>query len=162
MLNLFNPWVWIGVLFVILGAATAGYSKGENDELMRQQAEIAALNAEARQKEQALIAAVNVQSNQLQKANQNAKLLQQKHNADIESGMLKLRIAVKASDCPVPTSADASVTSGADLRTTTAELDSETSKALIALTSEGDTAIRKLATCVALYNEARETLKGQK
>jgi hypothetical protein len=162
MLNLFNPWVWIGFILAILGAAAAGYSKGENDEIMRQQAEIAALNAEARQKEQALITAVNVQSNQLQKANQNAKLLQQKHNADIESGLLKLRVAVKASDCPVSTSADAAVTNGDNTGTATAELDGETSKALIALTAEGDAAIRKLATCVALYNEARETLKGQK
>ena len=53
MLNLFNPWIWIGFMFAVLGAATAGYSKGENDELMRQQAEIATLNVNARQKEQA-------------------------------------------------------------------------------------------------------------
>jgi len=160
MLNLFNPWVWIGVLFVILGAATAGYSKGENDELMRQQAEIAALNVKARQKEQALATAVNVQSIQLQKANQNAKLLQQKHNADIESGMLKLRIAVKASDCPVPTASDSELTSRSD--TGSAEIQPETSRAILAIGDEADNTVRKLNACITLYNQAREMINERK
>jgi hypothetical protein len=162
MLSLFNPYVLLGIVLAVLSAFSGGYWKGGGDEVTRQQMEIAKLNAEAQQKEQALTAAVNTQATQLQKANQNAKLLQQKHNADIESGLLKLRIAVKASDCPVPASTDTASTSGANLGTATAELDGETSKALIALTAEGDAAIRKLATCVSLYNEARETLKIKK
>jgi len=161
MLSLFNPYVLLGIVLAVLSAFSGGYWKGGEDEVTRQQMEIAKLNAEARQKEQALTAAVNTQATQLQKANQNAKLLQQKHNADIESGLLKLRIAVKASDCPVPASTDTASTSGANLGTTTAELDGETSKALIALTSEGDAAIRKLATSVTIYNEAREALRSK-
>lgn len=149
-------------MLAVLSAATAGYYKGGEAEIEKQQLEIAALNADARQKEQALVTAVTTQASKLQKANQDAKLLQQKHNADIESGLLKLRVAVKASDCPVPTSSDTTPSSGANLGTATAELDGETSKALIALTSEGDAAIRKLATCIALYNEARETLRSPK
>ena len=160
-MSIFNPYVLLGIIFAIVSAFGGGYYKGGRDEVTRQQLEIAKLNAESRVKEQALVSAVNAQANQLQKANQDAKLLQQKHNADIESGMLKLRIAVKASDCPIPASTDATVTSGANLGTATAELDGEASKALIALTSEGDAAIRKLATCVALYNEARETLRSK-
>ena len=160
-MSIFNPYVLLGIIFAIVSAFGGGYYKGGRDEVTRQQLEIAKLNAESRIKEQALVSAVNTQATQLQKANQDAKLLQQKHNADIESGMLKLRIAVKASDCPIPASTDATVTSGANLGTATAELDGEASKALIALTSEGDAAIRKLATCVALYNEARETLRSK-
>lgn len=160
-MSIFNPYVLLGIIFAIVSAFGGGYYKGGRDEVTRQQLEIAKLNAESRIKEQALVSAVNTQATQLQKANQDAKLLQQKHNADIESGMLKLRIAVKASDCPIPASTDATVTSGANLGTATAELDPEASKALIALTSEGDAAIRKLATCVALYNEARETLRNK-
>ena len=160
-MSIFNPYVLLGIIFAIVSAFGGGYYKGGRDEVTRQQLEIAKLNAESRVKEQALVSAVNTQATQLQKANQDAKLLQQKHNADIESGMLKLRIAVKASDCPIPASTDATVTSGANLGTATAELDGEASKALIALTSEGDAAIRKLATCVALYNEARETLRSK-
>jgi len=158
-MSLFNPWVILGILIAIGSAFGGGYSKGKHDEFTKQQLEIAALNADARQKEQALVSAVNTQSNQLMKANQNAKLLQQKRNTDIDSGALKLRIAVKASECAVPTSADSPVTSGSNSASASAELDGETAKALIAITDEGDAAIRKLATCVSLYNEALQTLK---
>jgi len=158
-MSLFNPWVILGILIAIGSTFGGGYSKGKHDEFAKQQLEIAALNADARQKEQALVAAVNTQSNQLMKANQNAKLLQQKRNSDIDSGALKLRVAVKASECAVHASSDAPVTSGDNSGSASAELDGETSKALIAITDEGDAAIRKLATCVSLYNEALQTLK---
>ena len=158
-MSLFNPWVILGILIAIGSAFGGGYSKGKHDEFTKQQLQIAALNADARQKEQALVAAVNTQSNQLMKANQNAKLLQQKRNSDIDSGSLKLRVAVKASECAVHASSDTPVTSGDNSGSTSAELDGETSKALIAITDEGDAAIRKLATCVSLYNEALQTLK---
>jgi len=158
-MSLFNPWVILGILIAIGSAFGGGYSKGKHDEFTKQQLQIAVLNADARQKEQALVAAVNTQSNQLMKANQNAKLLQQKRNTDIDSGALRLRIAVKASECAVHASSDAPVTSGDNSGSASAELDGETSKALIAITDEGDAAIRKLATCVSLYNEALQTLK---
>ena len=160
-MSLFNPYVLLGIVLAIFSAFGGGYYKGGQDEVSRQQLEIAKLNSDARQKEQALTAAVNAQATQLMKANQNAKLLQQKHNADIDSGALKLRVAVKASECALHASTDATATSGADLGTATAELDGETAKALIALTAEGDAAIRKFNTCVNLYNEALQTLKGK-
>ena len=160
-MSLFNPWVLLGVVMAILSSFSGGYYKGKHDENTRQQIEIAALNADARQKEQALTSAVNAQANQLMKANQNAKLLSQKRTADIDSGALKLRIAVKASECSVHTSSDTSTSTGVDSGSTSAELDGETSKALIAITDEGDAAIRKLNTCLSLYNEALQTLKGK-
>ena len=158
-MSLFNPWVILGILIAIGSAFGGGYSKGKHDEFTKQQLQIAALNADARQKEQALVSAVNTQSNQLMKANQNAKLLQQKRNSDIDSGALRLRVAVKASECAVQASSDAPVTSGDNSGSASAELDPEIAKALIAITDEGDAAIRKLATCVSLYNEALQTLK---
>lgn len=160
-MSIFNPYILLGIVLFVLSAFGGGYYKGGQDEVTKQQLEIAKLNGEARQKEQALTAAVNAQATQLMKANQNAKLLQQKHNADIDSGALKLRIAVKASECSVHTSSDTPVTAGVDSGTTSAELDGETSKALIAITDEGDAAIRKLNTCLSLYNEALQTLKGK-
>jgi hypothetical protein len=158
-MSLFNPWVLLGILLAVASSFGTGYLKGTNDENDRQKLEIAALNEDARQKEQVLITAVQNQSLKLQKANQNAKLLQQKRNTDIDSGALRLRIAVKASECAVHASSDAPVTSGDNSGSASAELDGETSKALIAITDEGDAAIRKLATCVSLYNEALQTLK---
>lgn len=161
-MSLFNPYVLVAIVLSIVGAFSGGYYKGNKDEAVRQQLEIAKLNAEARQKEQALTAAVNAQATQLQKANQNAKLAQQKRNADIDSGNLKLRIPIKTTICPLPVSSDSPVATGTDSGATpTAELDGETAKSLIAIAEEGDAAIRKLNTCLNLYNEALQTLKGK-
>jgi hypothetical protein len=161
-MSLFNPYVLLGIVLTVLSAFGGGYWKGGKDEVTRQQLEIAKLNGEAWQKEQALTAAVNAQATQLMKANQNAKLLQQKRDADIESGMLKLRVAVKASECSVPAPTDPTPSSGANLGTASAELDPTTARNLVAITDEGDTAIRKLATCISLYNEAYQTLRSPK
>ena len=148
----------MGILLSVLSAFGGGYYKGGQDEVTRQQLEIADLNAKARQKELALTAAVNAQATQLMKANQNAKLLQQKRNSDIDSGALKLRVQT---NCPIPAATDTAPAAGSNTGTTSAELDPTTSKSLIAITDEGDTAIRKLNTCITLYNEAYQTLKGK-
>jgi hypothetical protein len=144
----------------VLGAGTSGYLKGSSDESQRQQLEIARLNEQARVKEQALVTAVQTQVKQLVKAEQNAKTITQKRNADIDAGSLKLRIPVKAPTCPVQTATDATPSTGSNTGTASAELDPTTAKSLVAITDEGDTAIRKLNTCISLYNEAYQTLKG--
>jgi flagellar capping protein FliD len=156
-MSLFNPWVLLGILMAISGAFGSGYYKGGEDEAARQQAEIAVLNAAAREKEQALVAAVNNQTTQLIKATNDAKLAQQKRNSDIDSGSLKLRIPVKAPVCPVSTTADAP-SAPRDSVQATAELDRETAKNLIAITDDGDKAIRQLNACIDAYNTVYQTL----
>ena len=156
-MSLFNPWVLLSILMAVVGAFGSGYYKGGEDENARQQLEIAALNAEARVKEQALITVVQTQSTKLQKANQDAKLAQQKRNLDIDSGTLKLRIPVQAPVCPVHTATDTPVASGDSVQTS-AELDRETAKSLIAITEDGDKAIRQLTACQDAYNSVYQTL----
>ena len=156
-MSLFNPWVLLSILMAVVGSFGGGYLKGSDDELTRQQLEIAALNAEARVKEQALITAIQTQSTKLQKANQDAKLAQQKRNADIDSGALRLRLPVKAPVCPVYTATDTPVASGDSVQTN-AELDGETAKSLVAITDDGDKAIRQLNACIDAYNSVYETL----
>lgn len=161
-MSLFNPYVLIGIILSIVSAFSGGYYKGKHDETTRQELEIAKLNAEARQKEQVLVSLVTSTATQLSKANQNAKLTQQKRTADIDSGALKLRIPIKASDCSVPVSSNTSpATRIGPGSPPTAELDGETAKALIAITDEGDAAIRKLNACHDLYNQTIETMKGK-
>jgi prophage endopeptidase len=160
-MSLFNPWVLLGILMAVVGSFGGGYLKGSDDELIRQQLEIAALNAEARVKEQALITAIQTQSTKLQKANQDAKLAQQKRNADIDSGALKLRLPVKAPVCPVPNSDDPPATPRDSVQAT-AELDTETAKSLVAITDQGDANTRQLNACIDAYNAAYQTLKGTK
>ena len=160
-MSLFNPWVLLSILMAVLGAFGSGYYKGGEDENARQQAEIAILNAEARVKEQALITAIQTQSTKLQKANQDAKLAQQKRNSDIESGALRLRLPVKAPVCPVHTASDAPATPRDSVQTS-AELDGETAKSLVAITDQGDANTRQLNACIDAYNSVYQTLKGTK
>ena len=158
-MSLLNPAIWIAFLLSLLASFGAGYYKGGVDEFLKQQAEIARLNDEARQKEQALVTAVQTQATQLVKAEQNAKVLSQKRNADIDSGALKLRIPVKASCPTIQTTADAPI-APRDSVQTNAELDRETAKTLIAITDDGDKAIRQLNSCIDAYNAVYQTLKG--
>jgi len=156
-MSLFNPWVLLGILMAVVGSFGGGYLKGSDDELTRQQLEIAALNAEARVKEQALITVVQTQSTKLQKANQDAKLAQQKRNADIDSGALRLRLSVKAPVCPVHTASDTPVANGDSVQAS-AELDGEIAKSLVAITDDGDKAIRQLNACIDAYESVRKSL----
>jgi cobalamin biosynthesis Mg chelatase CobN len=160
-MSLFNPYVILGIVLAVLSAFGSGYWKGSEDEITRQQLEIAKLNAEARQKEQILVSAIQTQATKLQKANQDAKLVQQKRNADIDSGTFKLRIPVKATNCPIQVSDTPTPTSGDSSGEARAELSPEIGKTLFAIAEEGDRAIVKLNACVDAYNSVYETLKGK-
>ena len=159
-MSLFNPYVLFGCLLAFICSFVGGYVKGGHDEVVKQELVIAELNAQARQKEQALTSAVNAQANQLAKANQNAKLIQQKRNTDIDTGALKLRIPVQT-QCPVSTSDNPTPASGNSVQAT-AELDRETAKSLVAITDQGDANTRQLNACIDAYNSAYQTLKGTK
>ena len=155
-MSLFNPWVLLGIVLAVLGAGTSGYLKGGADEFDRQQLEIARLNEEARVKEQALVTAVQTQANQLVKAEQHAKTISQKRNADIDSGTLRLRIPVKATCPTVQATTDAAPASGSD--SGGAEIQPETAKTILAIGDEADTTVRKLNACLAIYNQVREMI----
>jgi hypothetical protein len=159
-MSIFNPYVLLGIILAVLSAFGSGYWKGSEDEITRQQLEIAKLNAEARQKEQILVSAIQTQTTKLQKANQDAKLAKQKRDSDIDNGALRLRIPVKATYCPVQTTTDTAPTSGDSVQTT-AELDREIAKSLIAITEQGDSNTRQLNSCIEAYNSIYETLKGK-
>lgn len=158
-MSFLNPGVWLVILMSMAASFGFGYYKGGNDEFMKQQAEIARLNDEARQKEQALVTAVQTQATQLVKAEQNAKVLLQKRNSDIDSGSLKLRIPVKTPVCSVQATSDATPAPRDSIQAT-AELDREIAKTLIAITDDGDKAIRQLNACIDAYNTVYQTMKG--
>ena len=154
-----NPWTIIGVVFFVLGAFGGGYFKGSKDTQAKQQAEIAQLNEQARTKEKALLTAVNAQANTLRKQQDEAKIQINKRNADIAAGNVKLRVAVKPTVCSVQTSGDAAPAARIDAGS--AELQPEVATAILTIGDEADNTARKLATCVNLYNQVRETLKGK-
>ena len=159
-MSLFNPWVLLGIVLAVLSSFGGGYWKGGNDEFAKQQMEIARLNQEARQKEQALVTAVQKQATELVKANNNAKLVIQKRNTDIDSGALRLRIPVKATHCPIQTTTDTAPATR-DSGEERAELDAETARSLVSITDSGDEAIRQLTACQQAYESIYQTLKGK-
>jgi prophage endopeptidase len=157
-MSLFNPWVLLGILMAVLSAAGSGYYKGKHDENTLQQVEIAALNAKARDTEQAMAQVAQTYAQTLRKANNVAKVKEDKLRSDIAAGKRKLFIPVQAPNCPVSTTTDAPVADGDNGGETRAELSGQVSESLIAIAAEGDTAIRKLNQCIQTY----ETLKGMK
>jgi hypothetical protein len=159
-MSIFSPYVLLAVVLAIVGSFGGGYYKGSNDEVTRQQLEIAALNAAARQKEQALVTAVTTQATKLQKANQDAKLIAKERDAAIASGALKLRIPIQAPVCPVQTAGDAPAPAGDSVQAT-AEFDRETAQSLVAITDDGDKAIRQLNACIDAYNTIYQTLRSK-
>ena len=155
-----NPYFLLAVVLAVVGSFGGGYWKGSKDEVTRQQLEIAALNAEARQKEQALVAAVTTQATKLQKANQDAKLIAKERDAAIASGNLKLRVPVKTPVCPVQTAGDPPTPAGDSVQAG-AELDATTAQSLVAITDDGDKAIRQLNACIDAYNNIYQTLRSK-
>ena len=139
-------------VIVLLLTFGGGYFYGQHVEAEAQQAEVDRLNTEARAKEAALTTAITTTADALRKTNEKAKLAAQQRDIAIDSGALKLRLKTT---CAVPAAADTAPTAGSGGGETSAELDRETSKALIAITEEADRAIEKLNACIILYNNAR-------
>ena len=157
-MSLFNPWVLLALICSFLGIGAIAYTKGEDSERERQQLEIAALNAKARETEQAMVQVAQTYGQTLRKANNVAKAKEDKLRADIATGERRLFIPVKAPECAVSATTDTATPSGDNSGTTSAELDRKTADDLVAITAEGDTAIRKLNACIQTY----ETLRNMK
>jgi hypothetical protein len=156
-MSLFNPYVLLGIVLAVLSSFGVGYFTGELNEYERQQLEIAALNSKARETEQAMAQVAQTYGQKLRKANNVAKVKEDKLRADIATGALSLRVAVKAPECALQAATDTAIASGGDAGTTSAELDRSVADALIAITAEGDAAIRKLNTCIQTYETMRNT-----
>ena len=152
-MSLFNPYVLLGIFLAVLGSFGAGYYSGEQNEYERQQIEIARLNQQARETEQRMGEVAQTYAQTLRKANNVAKAKETKLRTDLASGERKLFIPVKAPECPVPATADASASSGS--AETRAELDPRIAQSLVDLTSRGDQAIRQLNTCIDQYEKVR-------
>ena len=154
-MSLFNPYVLLGIVLAMLGSFGGGYWKGKHDENARQQIEIAALNAKARETEQRMEEVAQTYAQTLRKANDVAKAKENKLRTDIASGERKLFIPVKTPECAVPSTGTASAAAG-DSRETRTELDRSVAEALIAITADGDQAIRKLNACIDQYETLRK------
>jgi len=153
MISLLNPWVILALICSFLGFGAIAYTKGEDSERDRQQLEIARLNEQARETEQRMGEVAQTYAQTLRKANNVAKVKEDKLRTDIVSGKLRLFVPVQATECAVPAAEDTPAPAG-DTETR-AELDPGIAQSLINLTSRGDQAIRSLNACIDQYNEMR-------
>jgi len=143
MLSLLNPWVIVGILGLVLSS----YFYGHHQAYVEQEAEVARLNALERDKEKQMQDLVASHATELRKANQNAKAEVTKLQSDLSTGQLRFT-ARTLSTCQ-----NTSTTSG-DTESR-AELDPEVSQALVAITADGDNAIRQLNACIDIYEQMR-------
>lgn len=141
-----NPWMILGVIALLGGA----FGYGHHIAYLEQEAEIARLNEAQRVKEQAMQSQANAAATKLRKANQDAQDQIDRLKSDVAAGSVRLSVATRK----VQTSGDprAACGSGAEERS---ELDPATAQELIAITADGDNAIRQLNTCIDLYNDIR-------
>lgn len=154
-MSLFNPWVLLGILMAVLSAAGSGYYKGQHDENTRQQVEIAALNAKARETEQAMAQVAQTYGQTLRKANDVARTKETKLRADIATGALRLSIPTQSAVCSTSVT---TATAGSDDGEARAESSGSTDVAthLLQIASDGDSAIRKLNLCIETYETLRK------
>jgi len=149
------------VIFIIIFCSVVGgvYGLGHHNGYEQSQQElaeqVAKANDQARQTEQTLNQKVNDLSTQLQKAKNDAQKQIAQRDADIATGKLQLFIKTKTPVCP---SANASTPSGPD--NSTAQLDPTFAQSIVAITDDGDNAIRKLNACIATYNQVKELING--
>jgi len=154
MFSMFNPWMILGALTAVIGAYFYGHHAGYQECYDEAVAKVARANDEARKKEQELNAKVNATASALRKANDEAQVKISKLTSDVQSGAVRLSIPLSSNSvCSSNTSGTANGDS-----TARAELNGKASANLIAITADGDKAIRSLNACIASYNEVRQTL----
>jgi prophage endopeptidase len=150
------------VIAIVLFCSFVGgvYEYGHHQGYAESQAEVAAqvakANEQARATEQKLNDQVADLSTKLKKVQNDAQKQIAQRDADILANKLQLYVHTKAPVCP---SKDAAPTSGSD--TTTAQLDPAFAQSLVAVTDDGDLAIRKLNACIATYNQVKEMINGR-
>jgi hypothetical protein len=145
---------------VALLALGGAYWKGSYDKGVEVALEVIEANEKARESEKQMAVVATTYATTLRKNETNAQKKINDLRVAVASGERRLFIPTQAANCSVQTSADAPVASGSDAGEARAELDRTVADSLIALTAEGDTAIRKLNICIDQYNSMKETINA--
>jgi hypothetical protein len=148
--------IGVVVAFVLF---VGGYWKGTYDKGVSVAIEVAEANDRARQTETQMAVVATTYATTLRKNETNAQKKINDLRVAVASGERRLFIPTQAPNCGVQASTDALPASGATGEAR-AELDRKVADSLIALTAEGDTAIRKLNICIDQYNSMKETINA--
>lgn len=147
------------VCVVAILALGGAYWKGSYDKGVEVALEVIEANEKARETEKQMAVVATTYATTLRKNETNAQKKINDLRVAVASGERRLFIPTQAPNCGVQASTDALPASGAT-GTTSAELDRTVADSLIALTAEGDTAIRKLNICIDQYNSMKETINA--
>ena len=150
-----NPWLIIGGICIVLGTYKYGTHTGYKERDAEMQAEIARLNEESRAKEQKLAQDLNNTSSQLREAND----VVTKKQTDLDAAIRAGRVRLNSSSC---VQAATSAASASGNQTEASESERETLRLIAQLAAEGDRAINELNACIAVYNQVRDTINGQR
>ena len=153
MFNLTNPYVSFALFVFIVGVGGYEHHAGYQARVLEDEVEIARLNDEARAKEQQVAQKFSQINSQLKKAKDDIQSKQYSINSRVDSGELRL-----PTSCSVHTPTD---TASGD-RDKAGESDRQAIKDIVAITSDGDSAIKDLNACVAKYNEVRDSFNKAK
>lgn len=144
-----SPYLILGVVLSTLFAFGLGHHQGYEASRLESQVAISKLNEKARADEQAHTAQINDMAFQLTKANKDADTEITRLRADVRAGTRRLSVPTTVYTCQGSNAAAGNRTEAR------AELDAETSDNLIAITNDGDKAIRQLNACIDAYNAIR-------
>jgi hypothetical protein len=147
------------VCVVAILALGGAYWKGSYDKGVEVALEVIEANEKARESEKQMAVVATTYATTLRKNETNAQKKINDLRVAVASGERRLFIPTQAPNCGVQASTDALPASGATGEAR-AELDRKVADSLIALTAEGDTAIRKLNICIDQYNSMKETINA--
>lgn len=150
---MFNPWLIIGVISTFIGVYFYGHHAGYQQRVDEDQAEIIRLNGEARAKEAELNQKIAIATTALRKAKDDIKTKQSSIDARVDSGELRLPTSCSVQANPSAPAGDGNKGS---------ESDRQAIKDIVAITTDGDSAIKDLNACVAKYNEVRDSFNKAK
>ena len=160
-----NPWMIIGVIFVVLGTYKYGTYSGYKERDQEMQQEIARLNEESRQKEQKLAQDLNNTSSQLLEANNAISQKQSALDRAISSGRVRFPTSscVQAATNTATASGnskEAGSQSNGQANSGIDEQERQTLAAIAEIIAQGDRNTAQLNACIDAYQKIRETING--
>lgn len=166
MFGLFNPWVLLGALLVVIGTFFYGHHKGWNERDAEVQAEVAKANEQARTVERNLNEKVTQTAVKLQEAKDVITQKQSALDRAIRNGRVRFPTSgcVSAAPSAAPAAGDRNEAPREPDRPAdpVADAERETLAAIAAIVAEGDRNTAQLNACIDAYNTLREQMNAKR
>ena len=161
---MFNPYLIIGVIVVVIGTYFYGHHAGWSDRDVEMQSEIAKKNEESRQKEHQLNEQINQTATKLSEANNAITEKQSALDRAIRAGRVRLPTpsCVSAPANPASAPGDRNQTGSQPDRPADTNSDAATLAAIAEIVAQGDRNTQQLNACIDSYNTLREQMNAKR